>query len=320
MRERKFVKLRVDMYEDTKFKIIDRMEERDVIHYIWTRLLALAGKVNLEGKLYMSKNIPYTVETLSIEFNRSIEKVTLALNVFKDLEMVELTDDNVYKVRNFAKHQNIKVKESIEHKDENAKYKEKEDLSHKKSKDKEFIKERKDINENIDKTDKIENEKKSLNEKFKNQDYIEKEFKNFNIQETKNSSKNKKGLSKETLEGFTKEHQNSNMTLLNGKSNNSSDNKVKNKCKENKIESVNVLEFKNEDSKKKEKNNKMLYKKKKHCNKINTDIDFEFREDGNKNNIDDICMEEDMGEGCEWNDGNNIEGDIVKIFKLSNSI
>jgi hypothetical protein len=28
MRERKFVKLRVDMHEDTKFKIIDRMEQR----------------------------------------------------------------------------------------------------------------------------------------------------------------------------------------------------------------------------------------------------------------------------------------------------
>jgi hypothetical protein len=44
MRERKFVKLRVDMYEDTKFKMIDRMEQRDLIHYIWTRLIALAGK------------------------------------------------------------------------------------------------------------------------------------------------------------------------------------------------------------------------------------------------------------------------------------
>ncbi len=39
MKERKFVKLRVDMYGDTKFKIIDTMEERDLIHYIWTRLL-----------------------------------------------------------------------------------------------------------------------------------------------------------------------------------------------------------------------------------------------------------------------------------------
>ena len=38
MRERKVVKLRVDMYEDTKFKIIDMKPERDIIHYDSTRL------------------------------------------------------------------------------------------------------------------------------------------------------------------------------------------------------------------------------------------------------------------------------------------
>ena len=70
MRERKFVKLRVNMYEDTKFKIIDMKPERDLIHYVWTRLLTLAGKVNIEGNLYMSKILPYTIETLAIEFNR----------------------------------------------------------------------------------------------------------------------------------------------------------------------------------------------------------------------------------------------------------
>ncbi|AOR23742.1 phage replisome organizer N-terminal domain-containing protein [Clostridium taeniosporum] len=113
MRERKFVKIRVDMYSDTKFKIIDTMEERDIIHYIWTRLLTLAGKVNLAGELYMSKSIPYKAETLAIEFNRSTEKVKMALDVFKNLEMIELTKDNVYKVKNFTKHQNIKVKEEI---------------------------------------------------------------------------------------------------------------------------------------------------------------------------------------------------------------
>ncbi len=108
--ERKVVKLRVDMYNDTKFKIIDTMEERDLIHYIWTRLLTLAGKVNLEGKLYLSRSIPYTIETLALEFNRSVKKVELALKVFMDLEMIELGENNVYKVRNFAKHQNIKPK------------------------------------------------------------------------------------------------------------------------------------------------------------------------------------------------------------------
>lgn len=67
------------MYEDTKFKIIDTKPERDLIYYIWTRILTLAGKVNLEGELYLSKNIPYTIETLAREFNRSAEQVKLAL-------------------------------------------------------------------------------------------------------------------------------------------------------------------------------------------------------------------------------------------------
>ncbi|NFG23239.1 hypothetical protein FDF11_05800 [Clostridium botulinum] len=107
---RKIVKLRVDMYNDTKFKIIDTMEDRDLIHYIWTRLLTLAGKVNLEGALYLSKSIPYSIETLALEFNRSAKNVERALRVFMDLEMIELGENNVYKVRNFAKHQNIKPK------------------------------------------------------------------------------------------------------------------------------------------------------------------------------------------------------------------
>lgn len=114
MRERRYVKFRVDMYEDTKLKIIDRKPERDVINYIWTRVAILAGKVNREGDLFMSKNIPYTIETLAIEFNRDIDQVELALNVLMELEMIEVTEHKVYRVKNFAKYQNIKVKEKVE--------------------------------------------------------------------------------------------------------------------------------------------------------------------------------------------------------------
>ena len=113
MRERKYVKFRINMYEDTKFKIIDMKPERDLIHYVWTRFVTLAGVVNLEGNLYMSKNIPYTIETLAIEFNRDINQIRLALEAFIELEMIEITEDNVYRVKNFAKHQNIKMKETI---------------------------------------------------------------------------------------------------------------------------------------------------------------------------------------------------------------
>ncbi|MFT8351769.1 phage replisome organizer N-terminal domain-containing protein [Clostridium saccharoperbutylacetonicum] len=114
MRERKFVKFRVDMPDDTKLKIIDMKPERDLIHYIWYRLVLLCGKVNLDGELYMSKNIPYTTETLAIEFNREIKQVKLALDVLIGLEMVESTEHKVYCVKNFAKHQNIKVKKKTE--------------------------------------------------------------------------------------------------------------------------------------------------------------------------------------------------------------
>lgn len=110
MKERRYVRFRVDMYEDTKFKIIDRMPERDVIYYIWTRIVILAGRVNLDGNLYMSKNIPYTLKTLAIEFNRDENQVKLALDTFIDLEMVEVVEENIYKVKNFAKHQKYQNK------------------------------------------------------------------------------------------------------------------------------------------------------------------------------------------------------------------
>lgn len=111
MKERRYVRFRVDMYEDTKFKIIDKKPERDLIHYVWTRIVALAGKVNLEGDLYLSRNIPYTLETLAIEFNRGVEQIKLSLDTFLELEMLEFKDNKIYRVTNFSKHQNIKTKE-----------------------------------------------------------------------------------------------------------------------------------------------------------------------------------------------------------------
>jgi predicted phage replisome organizer len=118
MSERRYVKLRTDMYADTKFKIIDTKPERDLIHYVWMAIVILAGKVDLEGELYLSKNMPYTIETLAREFNRDIKLVKLALDVLIELQMVEITEHNIYRVKNFAKHQNIKTKKKNEESEE----------------------------------------------------------------------------------------------------------------------------------------------------------------------------------------------------------
>ena len=99
MAEAKWVKFEVNMFEDTKLKIIDNMDKRDLIIYIWTRLLVLAGKSNCGGYLYVTYNIAYTIKTLAIEFNRNIDEVKIALKVLKKLEMIEFTEDKVLKLR-----------------------------------------------------------------------------------------------------------------------------------------------------------------------------------------------------------------------------
>lgn len=113
MRERRYVKFKVDIYDDTKTKIIDQRPERDFIHYFFARSIVLAGKADCEGYLYMAKNIPYTIENLAIEFNREVDQIKVALDVLIELQMIEVVEGNIYKVKGFVKHQNIKVKEKV---------------------------------------------------------------------------------------------------------------------------------------------------------------------------------------------------------------
>ncbi|AGF57484.1 putative phage replisome organizer [Clostridium saccharoperbutylacetonicum] len=102
-----WVKFKVDMYEDTKLKIIDSEEKRDLYYYIWARSIVLAGKINLGGYLYITENMPHTIKTLAIEFNRSVGEVNDAFKILRKLEMIELTEDKVFKIKNWEKHQNV---------------------------------------------------------------------------------------------------------------------------------------------------------------------------------------------------------------------
>ena len=177
MRERKSVKLRVDMNEDTKFKIIDQKPERDLIYCIWIKLVLLAGKVNKEGELHLSSSIPYTIETLAIEFNRDVNQVKLALNVFLELEMIEIVKHNIYKVKNFVKHQNIKVKEENKEADNQIKLEnsiqDDSEVLNKKDEAQKTLERKIDININEKEKNKKEKLKDNKIDKIKNQDIKE---------------------------------------------------------------------------------------------------------------------------------------------------
>ena len=101
------------MFEDEKIKLIDAMPERDTIHYVWIRLLVQAGKTNASGLIFLNENIPYTDEMLATIFCRPLTSIRLALKTLVDFQMIEIAPDNIIKILNWDKHQNIEGMERV---------------------------------------------------------------------------------------------------------------------------------------------------------------------------------------------------------------
>ncbi|CDQ22613.1 phage replisome organizer N-terminal domain-containing protein [Halobacillus karajensis] len=107
MSEVKWIKLNTHMFEDEKIKLIEQMPDADTILVIWIKLLSQAGKTNASGYIFLSENIPYTDEMLATIFNRPLNTVRMALDVFKQFGMIEMDDNNFISVSNWEKHQNV---------------------------------------------------------------------------------------------------------------------------------------------------------------------------------------------------------------------
>lgn len=113
MSDIKWIKLTTNMHDDEKMKLIDAMPERDTVHYLWIRLLIQAGKNNDNGLIYLNENIPYTDEMLATIFCRPLASIRLALKILSDFEMIEITPDNVIRIVNWDKHQNIEGMDKV---------------------------------------------------------------------------------------------------------------------------------------------------------------------------------------------------------------
>ena len=111
MSDVKWIKITTSMFDDEKIKLIESMPDRDAILIIWVKLLAQAGKCNASGHLILSEKIPYTDEMLSTIFNRPLNTVRMALEAFKNFGMIEYNE--LIKISNWQKHQNIDALEKI---------------------------------------------------------------------------------------------------------------------------------------------------------------------------------------------------------------
>ncbi len=115
MNEITWIKIVTSLFDDTKIKIIDAMPKGDSILIIWFKLLCLCGKTNKDGLLMITDSKPHDIESLASNFHRTKAQVEKAMNVFNELEMVEIID-GAYYIKNWGKYQTVdKMKEIREY-------------------------------------------------------------------------------------------------------------------------------------------------------------------------------------------------------------
>lgn len=114
MAEIKWIKLKTDMFNDDKIKLIQALPSGDAIIVIWIRMLILAGISNADGYLMVSENLPYTEEMLAIIFNKPLSVVRLALNTFEAYGMLENSGEGFY-ISDFSVNQSEKMQDIREY-------------------------------------------------------------------------------------------------------------------------------------------------------------------------------------------------------------
>ena len=108
MSDVKWIKIRTDLFEDEKIRLIQSMPKGDTLIVVWIKLLCLAGKLNQEGFFYLFNDVPYDLKTLSTVLQRRENVVKNAIEVFQKLGLVEVCD-GVISITNWNKHQSLQA-------------------------------------------------------------------------------------------------------------------------------------------------------------------------------------------------------------------
>ena len=76
----KWIKIYVDMFDNKKIRFIRKLPDGNDILLCWIMLLTSAGKCNSNGFIFLTENVPYTVEMLSNEYDIPLNTVKLAIS------------------------------------------------------------------------------------------------------------------------------------------------------------------------------------------------------------------------------------------------
>lgn len=106
MGEVQWIKLYIDILDKWKIKKIRRLPQGNDILLIWIMLLAMAGKCNAGGMIYITEGTPFTEEDLAEELKFEVDTIKSALEAFVTYKMISYTGDGSIFVIGWEEHQN----------------------------------------------------------------------------------------------------------------------------------------------------------------------------------------------------------------------
>ena len=112
MADIKWIKLATNVFNNRKIKQIKHMPDGNSIILVWIELLCLAGEINDNGFIYLTKEIPYTEQMMASQFEEPLTTIQLALRTFEQFEMIDIID-NVLHISNWEIYQNIEGMEKV---------------------------------------------------------------------------------------------------------------------------------------------------------------------------------------------------------------
>lgn len=101
-----WIKLYVDMFDKRKIKKLRRLPAGNELLLIWIMLLAMAGKCNAGGMIFITESVPFTEEDLADELGFEVSTIKLALQAFEQLDMISQTENGFINVDGWEEHQN----------------------------------------------------------------------------------------------------------------------------------------------------------------------------------------------------------------------
>ena len=110
--ELKWIKLYADLFQHRKIDYISSFPGGDTIIVIWIRLLCLAGKLNNGGRLAMTDKLPYTEEMLANAFQKPVEVISKALDMFENLDMIS-RENGFLQICNWEKYQAVEKEDKV---------------------------------------------------------------------------------------------------------------------------------------------------------------------------------------------------------------